>query len=140
MHHFRGSRNQLHKLINITVDWFVAKFKNRYIACELIEYIVIATWYNTNDDQIQAVLSLPSAIGLILLSTLVYSVVGEGWLWKRGAYGFTQKSHDGFKCNIRVCINKGNNQYNYGGIFLDFCKTNGVQPTHSGTCTNLNPV
>ena len=76
----------LSMLDKITVSWFVAQFKNIYIACELIKYIVIATCYNPNDDQIQAVLSLSSAIRFILLSTLVYSVEGEGWLWKGGAY------------------------------------------------------
>ena len=38
----------------------------------------------------QAVLSLLSAIRLILLSTLVYNVVGEGCLWKGGAYAWIQ--------------------------------------------------
>ena len=65
----------LSMLDKITVGWFVAQFKNIYIAC-----------YNPNDDQIQAVCHLSSAIRFILLSTLVYSVEGEGWLWKGGAY------------------------------------------------------
>ena len=67
----------LNTLDDIIVDTVLALFKNVYFVCELMQSIVIATSYNLNDYQIQALLSLSSAIRLFLLSTLVYIVVGR---------------------------------------------------------------